>query len=435
MPKFFKIFFLTMFTVMGSLALAPTVQAESLCDSIQTLVNNQKQIKAAQSGLEAAEERVKAAWGDWYPKLSVTGNWGYEKQNKTSGTTDTGQVPREVDVSISQKLWDFGSTNAAIDSAKLSADRARVNLTSTRQALVLQGIEAHLNLLRADKILSFSDGSVANIKRQAKLEDARVQRGGGFTTDVLQAKTQLAGAEARRNNFAAGLRSAINAYRRFFNKPPGKIADLEDPPTPFELVPNSLDNLILLMLQNNPGLKASKLDADILQQTVFKTRADEFFPSLNATAETKRKQDVGGTIGRSTEQLFKVEMTYSLDLGLTQRNTLRAATLDLSASTERYIDARDSFEQQARDLWSNFERDKLNAEFLKNQANIAAEFLELARRERQLGNRSLIDVLAGETALINASSDAAATETDIKLDVYRILNLMGSLEPDIFKKR
>jgi len=433
--KFISFISLTIFVVVGTLVITPTVRAESLLNSIQTLVKNQKQIKAAQADLEAAKERAEAAWGDWYPELSVTANWGREKQNKATGTDDVEEHPREIDVSISQKLWDFGSTNAAIQSANLSVDRARVNLSSTRQALVLQGIEAHLNLIRAKKILGFADGSVANIKRQAELEDARVQRGSGFTTDVLQAKTQLAGAEARRNNFAASLRSSINAYRRFFSKAPGKIDELEDPEVPFELLPNSLDEVIAIMQQKNPGLKASKLDADILHQTVIQTRADEFFPSLDATAETKRKEDVGGTIAKSNEQLFKIELTYSLNLGLTERNTLRAAKLDLSASNERYIDAHDSFEQQARDLWSNFERDKLNAKFLRNQANIAAEFLELARRELQLGNRSLIDVLAGETALINANSDAAATETDIKLDVFRILNIMGSLEADTLKQK
>lgn len=410
------------------------VQAETLYESIQTLVKNQKQIKAAEADVVAAEERGKAAWGAWYPELSVTANWGREKQNKASGTADTEEHPREVDLTLTQQLWDFGSTNAAINSAGLSLDRAKTNLLSTRQAIVLQGIEAHLNLLRASKILGFAKGSVENIRRQAKLEDARVQRGGGFTTDVLQAKTQLAGAEARRNNFAAGLRNAINAYRRFFGKPPEKIKKMDDPRAPFEMVPKSLEELINIMLGNNPGLRTSRLDAEILQQTVIQTRADEFFPSLDATAETKSKNDVGGTIGSATEQLFKVELSYSLNLGLTERNTLLAARKDHQAGTERYIDARASFEQQARDLWSNLERDKLNADFLRNQANIAAEFLELARRERQLGNRSLIDVLAGETALINANSDAASTETDIKLDIYRILNIMGRLEAGVLQQ-
>ena len=47
--------------------------------------------------------------------------------------------------------------------------------------------------------------------------------------------------------------------------------------------------------------------------------------------------------------------------------------------------------------------------------------------------KSLIDVLAGETALINANSDATAVETDVMLDLFRLLNIMGQLEADVVK--
>lgn len=407
--------------------------AAALYDELVDLVKNQKQIQAAEADLKAAQERAESAWAKWYPTLSVTGNYGHERQNNTTGTASTVGVPRELDLSVTQQIWDFGSTNANIRRARLQVDRARANLQSARQSVILQGIEAYLGVLRAKKVLNFAEGSVANIRRQAELEDSRVQRGGGFTTDVLQAKTQLAGAEARRNNFAGALRNTLNTYRRFFNKDPGKIEDMRESRVPFEMLPKSLDDMIRAMHENNPGLRASKIDADILFETVTQTKADEFFPTINATASEKRKSDVGGTLGNENEQLFKVELSYSLNLGMTAVNTLRAARGDHLASTNRYIDARDAFEQQVRNQWSNLDRDRLNADFLKNQANIAGEFLELARRERQLGKRSLIDVLAGETALINANSDAAAAETDVALDVYRLINLMGKLEADLLK--
>ncbi|HEX9569545.1 MAG TPA: TolC family protein [Rhodospirillales bacterium] len=415
------------------LAYAPDAGAQSLYDNLVELVRTQKQVKAAEADLEAAKQRSESAWKKWYPELSVTGSYGVEKQNNTTGTADTEGVPREVDVKLTQQLWDFGSTNAGIRRSRLETDRARANLMAARQNIVLQGIDSHMSLIRAKKVLGFADGSVANIRRQATLEDSRVQRGGGFTTDVLQAKTQLAGAEARRTNFSAAFQNAINNYRRYFNREPGKVDDMKDPRVPFELLPKTLDDVIKIVHENNPGLKAARLDADILRETISQVRADEFFPTLNASAEQKRKQDVGGTIGNENEQLFKVELTYSLSLGLTERNTLRAAKGDHLASTNRYIDNRDAIERATRDQWSNLERDRLNAEFLKNQANIAAEFLELARRERQLGKRSLIDVLAGETALINANADATAAETDIALDMFRLLNLMGQLEPEVVK--
>ncbi|MFQ5766191.1 MAG: TolC family protein, partial [Rhodospirillales bacterium] len=344
------------------------------------------------------------------------------------------EVPRELDVKVTQQVWDFGSTNAAIRRSRLEVERARLNLVGTRQGLVLLGITAYLNLIRAKKRLGFAEGSVDNIRRQAELEDSRVQRGGGFTTDVLQAKTQLAGAETRRNNFAAGLRTAINAYRRFFNKDPGKVEEMREPRVPFEMVPKTLDELIQIVHQDNPRLEERRIRAEISREEVLRTRADEFFPTLDAIAQAKRKQDVAGTVGNENEQIFKLELNYSLNLGLIERNTLRAAEKVHLKTTDLYIDQRDLAEQGARNLWSDLERDRLNADFLKNQANIAAEFLELARRERQLGKRSLIDVLAGETALINANSDATAAEIDVILDVFRIIGIMGKLETDILKE-
>ena len=413
------------------LMMLPTsLQAETLYQSLQYLSKNQKQIKAAEADVDAAHERVHVAWGAWYPELAITTNWGREKQNKGSGTDDSEEHPREFGATITQNIWDFGSTDSAIESAKLTLQRSKINLISTRQAIILQGIEAHLNLIRANKVYRFAKASALNIGGQLKLEDARVQRGGGLATDVLQAKTQLAGAQARANSSAAGLRNAINAYRRFFKKKPEKIEDLDDPRIPFELLPKSEEKMLEVLFKNNPGLKLSKIDADILDQTIIKTRADEFFPKLNATASTKAKADVGGTVGSAQEQLFKIELSYSLNLGFIETNTLMASKKDHLAGTERYIDALASFEQQARDLWSNYRRDKENAQFLKNQANIASEFLELARKERELGNRTLMDVLAGETALINANSDATSTETDLKLDAFRILNIIGLLDAE-----
>jgi adhesin transport system outer membrane protein len=425
--QFTAIFFAMVVLVTSSVQL----RAETLYDSILYLSKNQKQILAAQADVDAARERVETAWGAWYPEISVTTNWGREKQNKGSGTDDSEEHPREIGATVTQNIWDFGSTNSAIDSAKLTLRRSTINLNSTRQAIILQGIEAHMNLIRANKVYKFAKSSAENIRGQLKLEDARVQRGGGLATDVLQAKGQLAGAQARENSTRSGLTNAINAYRRFFKAVPNKIEDMDDPRVPFELLPKSEEEMLKVLFKNNLGLKLSKIDAELLDQTINKTRADEFFPKINATASTKAKTDVGGTAGSSTEQLFKIELSYSLNLGLIERNTLMASKKDHLAGTERYIDARFSFEQQARDLWSNYKRDKENSEFLKNQANIASEFLELARKERELGNRTLMDVLSGETALINANSDAASTETDLKLDAFRILNIIGLLDAEV----
>ena len=92
---------------------------------------------------------------------------------------------------------------------------------------------------------------------------------------------------------------------------------------------------------------------------------------------------------------------------------------------------RDQIEEQARNAWSNLITAGQNAALLQNQANIAAEFLDLARKERQLGKRTLIDVLAGETNLINAQSDAISAQSDVIIAGLTLLSVMGQLSVDV----
>ncbi len=145
----------------------------------------------------------------------------------------------------------------------------------------------------------------------------------------------------------------------------------------------------------------------------------------------KLKKEVAGTAGFERELLGKVQFTYPFNLGFTAVNTLLASEADSTAASRRVSDLQDQIEEQARNAWSNLQTSRENAALLRNQANIAAEFLDLARKERQLGKRSLIDVLAGETNLINAQSDANSAENDVIIASLTLLSVMGQLGIEI----
>lgn len=415
------------------LGVAPVdVRAEGLKNSLTVLLKSHKRILAATADSNKSKEDAEAAWKDWHPNFSATANYGYERQNKPTGSDDTFLVPRNLEFSITQKIWDFGATNAAVRGAKLSAEKSGLALTSTEQAVMLEGVQAHFNIIRAQKLLEFAESSAANIKRQAELEDARVQRGSGLSTDVLQAKTQLAGAEARVVGLKGSLKKSLHRYQAVFGYVPEKPGDLTEPRLPLDLLPTSITETVEQAQKGNPGLASAQIDSFISRETTRSTRASEFFPNIEASASTKYKDDDGGTIDTKQERLVKVEATYDFSLGLTAINTLRSAKQDYISKVNTYADTRDQVAEQAQNAWDDLDTFRAQAELKHNQANIAAEFLELARRERQLGNRSLIDVLAGETALINASSDAASADTDVAIAVFSLLAVLGKLELNIF---
>jgi len=409
---------------------APAVYAETLNDALSDLVKRHKRVLSATAEVRKAKEEIEVAWGDWYPNLELTANIGAEKQQKPSGSDDTDMVPRNLETTVTQKLWDFGATNSAIRKAKLNHQQKLIEREGVKQALLFEGLRAYLQVVRFVRQKDFAEGSAANIKRQADLEDAKVQRGSGFSTDVLQAKTQLAGAQARVIQTNGLLRDALNRYRAVFGKEPEDLKKMKEPRLPLELLPKSLDDALTVSKKSNVGLTVQRLQSAIAREEIIKSRSDSFLPTLDMIAEHVAKKDESGTVGSQQETSVKVEAKYEFNLGLTAINSLRAAQQNHIAKTNTLGDGLDQVELSMRNAWDKLQTDRANAEHLHNQADIAAEFLELARRERQLGNRSLIDVLAGETALINASSDAAGADIDIAIDVFQLLSIISGLDPE-----
>ena len=179
--------------VAAALFCPPSASGEPLTVLLPDLLKAHNLAQAAEADLKAAQERIRASMGGWYPQLNVTAHYGHEEQNKPTGTDDTNFVARNLTISVTQLRWDFDLTSSTVRAARLTRDTANATLEAARQNVQLRGIVAYLNVLRAAEIVEYAKRSEENIKRQAELEDARVQRGAGFSTDVLQAKTQLAG--------------------------------------------------------------------------------------------------------------------------------------------------------------------------------------------------------------------------------------------------
>ena len=85
--------------------------------------------------------------------------------------------------------------------SKLSLKQTRALERQIKNDILLRALTAYLRVIQSRESVKFAKQSVENIKKQTELEDAAVTAGGGLTSDVLQAKTQLAGAQARQIQF------------------------------------------------------------------------------------------------------------------------------------------------------------------------------------------------------------------------------------------
>lgn len=418
-------------TVPLTLFVAPAA-AEDFDEVLLSVIARHDRALGAAEDIEAARQRVKSAFSGWYPSVALDASIGVERQIKPEGE-NSDLTPREGTITVTQLLWDFGVTNNTIDRSRLSLARAEIDRTTVIRDLIQEFATAHANLVRADRVLSYAEQSLDNIQRQTGLEEARIDAGSGLSTDVLQAKTQLAGARARLVSAQGGLREAVNRYRALADRAPGRIADLPHLMVAPDIVPSSLDGALEIALEQNDRVIGAAIDAAIAGREVQAARGTEYFPTVELEVEQGWDQDVDGTEGYKSTSKATVGVSFPFDLGFTGRNRVAAARHDQVSKGYGLADVRRTVEEEVRNAWSRIEAARQRTAYLGDQADIAQAFLDLAREERQLGRRSLIDVLSGETSLINARSDAEAARTDLFLANLGLLRATGQLEPSVFQ--
>ncbi|MBF0191079.1 MAG: TolC family protein [Magnetococcales bacterium] len=415
--------------------LAPdsSVRAETLREAVDGILQRHDRILAAKADVGASDERVSERFKtSFLPTLSLTGHYGHERRMQKSLGTSTDMESRELDVRLTQLLWDFGKANAAVDVARLQKDQTVAALDTAQQNLILDAATAYYQLRRTNNVLRYARQSVENIKRQGEVEDVRVALGRGYSTDVLQVKTQLAGARAREVQATGAVAQSEERVRTVFLRESGEILKLAPPDESFLTnLPKSVDDAVAVGVKKNPQLNQLRLLANMLVSQKRAVERNNFFPTFTGVVERKFKDKVQGVDEFEDETFGKVEMNYPLNLGMASLNSVSAAGQDLEAAQRRYDDTRRLIEEQARVAWHNLNTARANAELLNSQANIAQKFLELAREERKMDKRTLLDILNGETALINARSDAASADTDVIIAAFSLLQAMGSLEPAV----
>ena len=420
MKKIFLLF------LMAGVLSASVAVAEDLNDAITGMLASHDRMAAAEAEVIAAENSARVALGGWFPNITLTGEYGASRDHY-EGMDPLHLDPSLFEAKLTQLLWDFGKTNGEVRKARAAYERALATRDNTRQELILEGVTAYLKLKQAEELLAYAMKSVDNIKKQTSMESTRIAAGQGYSTDVLQAKAQLLGAEARLSRVEGLLQGAQNRVVNVFKRPAVEISALTVSGTITSMLPASLEEAEGVAMKTNPKLQMADALVREAEENFNARTAGAYYPTLNGVLDYNYKNDYGAIEDWREEALAKLELRYDFDLGFTSVNVSRAAKESYKAAMKGRDDVKYQVLENVRNAWQNVITADKNAKLLRDQADIVAQFLELARKERKLGRRSLLDVLSAEVSLINARSDAAAAEADVQIYAHTLLQAMGKL--------
>lgn len=418
--------------VLTCMLLAPAAShAESFERALEGLLESSPRITAAERNLEATEKSVDEAFAGFLPRVSATGDAGYEITDSPGrrllGQGDLETSRESLTLSATQNLFDGYRTTATSDVAKLNSSAAARSLEAVTQQVLLQGANAYHNVLRNERLVALAKASEETIARQLELEDERVRRGGGVAVDVLLSKSRLQRAKEQRVAFQGALREAAAVYQQVFDQPPVP-RQMNEPVPPMDMLPSSLPEAIERALEENPEIAANDLltEASGRQREVAK---GEYYPTIDLVAEGGYENNVEGTLGVRRDAALLLRFTWEIFSGFATRARAAQAGARYSESLANLTQSKRQVAENVRIAWERLQTATERVQLLQNAVNIASELFEARKRLREAGKETAVNVLDAETELYSAQIVFANASYDARLAAYAVLQAVGRLSP------
>lgn len=409
-----------------SLGLAGNLLAADLRDAVMETIASNPDVLIAGSERDTVEQQMEQARAGFFPQADITLGTGWEYSDNPT-TRAGGHGSRnfnrdEAEILVRQLLYDGHGTESEFE-----RNRARVNSRayatfSTAEVTGLKAVEAYLNVLKSKKLVKLADNNLENHQQTYNRIVKRGERGVGSKADVQQALGRLALAKTNLMAEQNNLQDAVAAYLNIVGIPPGS---LEEPETPYQLLPASLDEAITVALDNHPRLKSAEADVDAAREQ-YEAAKSLFFPRVHLEISGSNNDNLDGISGRNKDAQAMVRGRYNFtggkDIARRQETVYQLdQAKEIRARTHRQV------VESMQLSWNAYETAKLQLEYFKTHVDASKQALLAYRKQFNIGQRTLIDLLDQENEVFQANINYVNGLNTLAFSTYRILAGTGKL--------
>ncbi|WP_244486523.1 TolC family outer membrane protein [Aureimonas sp. Leaf324] len=416
--------------------------AETLREALAKAYSNSQSLNSARAQLRATDENVPQARAGLRPRVQgvvstqgsrsrTTFGDGLETQKLRSGVITTG-------IQVNQTLFDGFQTPNNVNAAQAQVRASQKNLDNTVQDTLLDTVTVFMNVRRDREVAAFRRQSLAFLNEQVRAAQARFDVGEGTRTDVAQAQAQQALATALLNTALSQVASSEAQYLDVVGDPPGNL-EAGTPPNR-GAIPSSVGEAVRVSQEQHPAIQATKFAVDAASFQV-KSAEGARLPTLAVTGQidnayalsdrdpnqlpgvdVNTQNEVSGTVG--------AQLTVPIYQGGLVASRVRQAKETLSQRRIEVDNVRDQVRSAVASAWAQRQAAEANVQGYRAQVAAAQLALNGVVEERNVGQRTTLDVLNAQSDVITAQILLAGAQRDTIVAAYTLASAVGSLLPD-----
>lgn len=426
--------------------LSAQVAAQPLATELQGLVERHPLILSAQKLVSAAEKGEDAARAGYFPKVNLYADGGREKiesrsyaptisggeleidsGNATNPNTTSDLNRSKLGLTVEQSLFAGKRTENTVEIARTDLQLRQSELRGTTQNTLFDGLVAYMQIARLKTLLAVAERNERTTQNQLRLEDERMQRGGGIAVDVLQARTRLQIARERKVFIEQSMRDASATYQQVFGHAPD-LATIEDVEILKSGMPASQEKALELAMASNPQIQDSSLQSRKAQKQIGLEQSG-YFPTVDLVGTYGADKNVN-QIERRREMSALLRLNWNIFSGNETRSRADAALKVYESAVDREAAVVRKVEENVRTAWNQLENGRERQELLNNAAKIASEVMGFRKKLRDAGKETAINVLDAEVEYYSVLSNMINAEYDSKIAFYRLMYVTGQLTPE-----
>ena len=423
MTKLFYSIFVFLIFLQARVMAEPFISID-LSQSLKNLYEYNPKLKYERELLMSKDELFPQALSEFRPEVS-----GYYEKGKVDTnsagfniTSDGIRTESNKGLTITQRLFDGGSSLSNIQVAKNEILAQRFFLKNIEQEVFLESIEIYADLATEKINQNLKKKNVEFLESQEELTKEQFEIGEVTLTDVSIAEARLSLAKSELLESSNKIISLSAKFESFFGMKPIK----PDINMSLNLIDEKFEALKIKSKKNNPKILHLSYQIKSTEKDIQRLKRKRL-PSLKLEAEAK----INEGYFRTDSEREVLSAFAKVDIPLYQAG---AASSKIRETKKKLFAQKELLKMENQEVEYNVVSSKSSLDYsisrinaYKKQIESNKIYLDGLSQELQLGERTTLDLLDGEQELLESELDLVKAYRDYFISYYRLLFFLGNL--------
>jgi adhesin transport system outer membrane protein len=393
---------------------------------VEKVISSNPEVQAKYHAYLGAGYEQDVVHGGFLPKVDISSTYRNQENVDNNSASNSGlDIPTwNSEIVLRQMVFDGFATSNEVNRLGHAKRVRYYDLQSAMQNTTLEFMRTYIDILRYTQLSDYAKTNYVVHKQLYDRIKERVDAGVARKVDLEQAAGRLALAESNLLTEATNLHDVTTRIQRLLGELPP--ATLEQPEFYKTGVEATASEALRVAYIKNPDILSTSEDIQATKDEV-KTKESKYMPRVDLQAHKNLGTSNNGTHSSSAADLLELTMNFNLFNGFSDNAAVSQTIEKLNSANDNRDKACVDTRQLVNIAYNDINQLKEQLGYRDRHQKSIENAREAYRKQFDIGQRTLLDLLDTENEYFQAKRAYSNTEYDLQTAYARLYAAQGEL--------